>query len=81
MLLVIYASEYQENIIPFVNWKEQRGLTTITAEYPAETGSDANSIKNYIQNLYDSPEGLTYIILRGIEPGANNLWAVRRSSF
>ena len=64
-LLVIYASEYSDNITPFVNWKVQRGLTTITAEYPAETGSDANSIKTYIQNLYDSPEGLTYIILVG----------------
>jgi hypothetical protein len=64
-LLVICASEYSDNITPFVNWKVQRGLTTITAEYPAETGSDANSIKTYIQNLYDSPEGLTYIILVG----------------
>jgi len=64
-LLVIYASEYSENITPFVNWKIQRGLTTITAEYPAETGSDANSIKTYIQNIYDSPGGLTYIILVG----------------
>ncbi len=64
-LLVIYASEYSDNITPFVNWKVERGLTTITAEYPAETGSNANSIKNYIQNLYDSPEGLTYIIIVG----------------
>ena len=64
-LLVIYASEYSENIVPFVNWKEQRGLTTITAEYPAQTGTDANSIKTFIQNLYDSPEGITYIILVG----------------
>ncbi len=64
-LLLIYASEYSDNITPFVNWKIQRGLTTITAEYPAETGTDANSIKTYIQNLYDSPEGLTYIILVG----------------
>jgi len=64
-LLVIYASEYSDNITPFVNWKEQRGLTTITAEFPAETGSDANSIKTYIQNLYDSPEGLAFIILVG----------------
>ena len=64
-LLLIYASEYSDNITPFVDWKVQRGLTTITAEYPAETGADANSIKNYIQNFYDSPEGLTYIILVG----------------
>ena len=64
-LLVIYASEYSDNITPFVNWKVQRGLTTITAQYPSETGTDANSIKNYIQNLYDSPEGLTYIIIVG----------------
>jgi len=64
-LVVLYASEYSDNITPFVNWKVQRGLTTITAEYPAQTGTDANSIKNYIQNLYDSPEGLTYIIIVG----------------
>jgi hypothetical protein len=64
-LLVIYASQYSENIAPFVDWKLQRGLITITAEYPAVTGPDANSIKNYIQNLYDSPDGLTYIILVG----------------
>jgi len=64
-LLVIYASEYSKNIIPFVNWKEKRGLTTITAEYPAQTGRDANSIKTFIRNLYDSPGGLTYIILVG----------------
>ncbi|MBT8386390.1 MAG: T9SS type A sorting domain-containing protein [Ignavibacteria bacterium] len=64
-LLVIYASEYSNNITPFVNWKVQRGLTTITAEYPTATGNDANSIKDYIQNLYDSPEGLAFIILVG----------------
>jgi len=64
-LLVIYASEYSNNITPFVNWKVKRGLTTITAEYPTETGNDANSIKDYIQNLYDSPDGLTFIILVG----------------
>jgi len=64
-LLVIYASEYSENIKPFVNWKVQRGLTTNTAEYPTDTGSGADSIKTYIQNLYDSPGGLTFIILVG----------------
>jgi hypothetical protein len=64
-LLVIYASEYSNNITPFVNWKLQRGLTTITAEYPTETGNDANSIKDYIQNIYDSPDGLAFIILVG----------------
>jgi hypothetical protein len=64
-LLVIYASEYSNNITPFVNWKVQRGLTTITAEYPTETGNDANSIKDYIQNIYDSPDGLAFIILVG----------------
>ncbi len=64
-LLIIYASEYSESILPFVSWKEERGLTTYTAEYPSETGADANSIKSYIQNLYNSPEGLTFIILIG----------------
>ncbi len=50
-LLVIFASEYSDNITPFVNWKVQRGLTTNTAEYPTDTGSGADSIKTYIQTV------------------------------
>ncbi len=64
-LLIIYPPAYASNITPFYDWKVEKGLITLTAEYPAETGSGSSSLKSYIQNLYDSPEGLTFIILVG----------------
>jgi len=64
-LLIIYPTAFASNIIPFYDWKVERGLTTLLAEYPTETGTGSAAIKNYIQNLYDSPEGLTFIILVG----------------
>ncbi len=64
-LLIIYPSAFASNITPFYDWKVEKGLVTLTAEYPTETGSGSSSIKSYIQNLYDSPEGLTFIILVG----------------
>ncbi|TRZ64445.1 T9SS C-terminal target domain-containing protein [bacterium] len=64
-LLVIYASQYASAIMPFVQWKQSRGLTVLTADYPATTGSGSAAIKNYIQNLYNTPEKVTYIVLVG----------------
>ncbi|OGU65896.1 MAG: hypothetical protein A2W30_09770 [Ignavibacteria bacterium RBG_16_36_9] len=64
-LLIIYPTTFSSNITPFYNWKVERGLTTLLAEYPTQTGTGSTAIKNYIQNLYNSPEGLTFIILVG----------------
>jgi hypothetical protein len=64
-LLIIYPSSYASDITPFYDWKVERGLTVITAEYPTETGTGSTSVKNYIQNLYNSAEGLTFVILVG----------------
>jgi hypothetical protein len=64
-LLVITYSSFLNGIIPFVEWKKQKGIPTKLALYPDSTGSGANSIKNYIQNEYNSPEGVTYIVLVG----------------
>ncbi len=64
-LLIIYPTVYASNITPFYEWKVEKGLTTLTAEYPTETGTGSTAIKNYIQNLYDSPEGITFIVLIG----------------
>ncbi len=64
-LLIIYPSAYASDITPFNDWKIEKGISTITAEYPTETGSGSSSIKSYIQNLYNSPEGLTFVILVG----------------
>ncbi len=64
-LLIIYPSIYSSDITPFYNWKIEKGIPTITAEYPAETGTGSAAIKSYIQNLYNSSEGLTFIVLIG----------------
>lgn len=64
-LLIIYPTAFASNITPFYDWKVERGITTLLAEYPTQTGSGSAAIKTYIQNLYNSPEGLTFIILVG----------------
>ncbi|MCX6163549.1 MAG: C25 family cysteine peptidase [Ignavibacteriae bacterium] len=64
-MLVIYPASYLTAITPFVQWKQQRGLTVVTAEYPTVTGSGNTAIKTYIQNMYNSPGSVTYIILVG----------------
>ena len=64
-LLIIYPTAFASNVTPFYNWKVERGITTLLAEYPTQTGTGSAAIKNYIQNLYNSPEGLTFIILVG----------------
>jgi hypothetical protein len=64
-LLIIYASQYSTQIQPLAQWKQQKGIPTLLAEYPTVTGTGASAIKTYIQNIYNQPEGLTYIILVG----------------
>ncbi|HPN38671.1 MAG TPA: C25 family peptidase propeptide domain-containing protein, partial [Melioribacteraceae bacterium] len=64
-LLIIYAQNYENEVSSFYNWKVSKGIPTLKAKYPTETGSGAAAIKTYIQNLYNSTEGVTYIILVG----------------
>ncbi len=64
-LLIIYPTAFAANIVPFYNWKVAKGIPTLLAEYPTQTGTGSDAIKSYIQNLYNSPDGLTYIILVG----------------
>ena len=64
-LLVIYASQYSGAITNWIQWKQERGLTVLTAEYPTATGSGASAVKTYIQNLYNSAGSVTYIVLVG----------------
>jgi len=64
-LLVIAYNGFVNEVFPFVEWKKQKGIPTKLVLYPDSTGSGANSIKNYIQNEYNSADGLTYIVLVG----------------
>jgi hypothetical protein len=64
-LLIVYPTVFANQITPFYNWKIEKGTPTLLAEYPTQTGTGAAALKTYIQNLYNSAEGLTYIILVG----------------
>jgi hypothetical protein len=64
-MLIICYNGFAADIQPFYEWKLQKGIDTKLALYPDSTGSGNTAIKTYIQNMYDSPEGLTYIMLVG----------------
>ncbi|MCI0472552.1 MAG: C25 family cysteine peptidase, partial [Ignavibacteria bacterium] len=64
-MLVIYPAAYSTIAQQFVQWKQTRGMTVLTAEYPTQTGTGNTAIKTYIQNLYNTPEKITYIVLIG----------------
>ena len=55
--LFIYPSNFPNNqyFNNLINWKHRRGFEVHTAN-TSETGSNTNSIKNYIQNAYNSWE-------------------------
>jgi hypothetical protein len=64
-MLIICPTAYMSSITQFVQWKQSRGLNVTVAEYPTVTGSGNTAIKTYIQNMYNSPGSVTYIVLVG----------------
>lgn len=64
-LLVVVYDDFASDVEDFIEWKIRKGIPTITARYPTDTGTGTANLQNYIQNIYDSDEGLTYIILVG----------------
>lgn len=64
MLMVCYNGFY-DSLLPLYHWKLQKGIPTKVVLYPDSTGSGSTALKSYIQTEYDSPEGLTYILLVG----------------
>ncbi len=64
MLIVCYNG-FVSDIQPLYEWKLQKGIDTKLVLYPDSTGSGAAALGAYIQNEYDSPEGVTYVMLIG----------------
>jgi len=64
-LLIVAYTPFRDSVLPLFEWKKQKGIPSKLALYPDSTGSGADAIKSYIQNEYNSPDGLTYIILVG----------------
>lgn len=66
MLIVCYNG-FVDDIQSLYQWKLQKGIPTKLALYPDSTGSGSSNVKAYIQDEYDSPDGLTYVLLVGDE--------------
>ena len=61
-MLVIVYDNFWEEMIPFVNWKNMKGIPTEMIKV-SEIG-DAEDIKTYIENYYNT-NGLTFVLLVG----------------
>ena len=65
--LFIVPESYLPYLEPLVNWKMRKGHP-VTVATTSETGSTANSIKNYIQDAYDTWDSpLRFVVLVGDE--------------
>jgi hypothetical protein len=62
-LLIITADEYYDNMVPFYQWKLQKGFPTKLVKY-SEVGSGQTAIKNYITDEYNGV-GVTFVLLVG----------------
>jgi len=63
-MLVITYDGFLNAIMPFVDWKNQKGLPTQVVSV-SSIGNNSTAIKNYITNLYNSTAGLAYVLLVG----------------
>ncbi len=62
-MLVISDNDFLSAIAPLVEWKNQKGIRTTLVDVD-QIGNNVTSIKNYINNFYDTTS-LTYVILVG----------------
>ncbi|MBD3169234.1 MAG: T9SS type A sorting domain-containing protein [candidate division Zixibacteria bacterium] len=62
-MLVITYDSYADEMVPFVNWKNQKGIATTMVNVSA-IGNNSTAIKNYIQNLYNTSD-LAFVLLVG----------------
>ncbi len=62
-MLIISYNGFMDAMEPFVEWKNQKGLKT-TMVSVSETGTSYTSIKNYVEDFYDS-HNLAYLLLVG----------------
>ena len=58
-MLIITYDDYYDEIVPFVEWKLQKGIPAAMVRV-SNIGNNYTSIKNYIQSFYDST-GLAFI--------------------
>ena len=62
-MLVICYDSFCDEMQPFVDWKNQKGIKT-TLVPKSDAGTTSTSIKNYVQSFYNSHD-LVYLLLVG----------------
>ena len=63
-MLIITPASYAASLQSFVNWKIEKGIATTVVNL-AQTGTNAQSVKNYIKTFYDANPSLAYVLLVG----------------
>lgn len=66
-LLVICHTNYMTTILPYVNWKKQKGIDTELVQW-SSIGTTAAQLQTYIQNRYNSDNSIAYVQLVGDAP-------------
>jgi len=64
-LLIITNSSFYNLMVPFMEWKIQKGIPTEMVNY-STVGSSVSDIETYVENYYNT-DGLTYLLLVGDE--------------
>lgn len=62
-MLIITHDAFRTDVLPLVEWKKQKGIKT-TIVNVSTIGNNSASIKNYIQNFYNTSD-LAWVILVG----------------
>jgi hypothetical protein len=64
-LLIITYDSFHTAMLPFVNWKIQKGIKTTIVDV-STIGNNYTAIRNYIQSFYNNPShDLAYVLLVG----------------
>ncbi|MCB5252968.1 MAG: C25 family cysteine peptidase [Candidatus Cloacimonadaceae bacterium] len=66
-LLVICHTNFMSTILPWVNWKKQKGIETELVQW-SSIGTTASQLQSYIQNYYNNDNDLTYVQIVGDAP-------------
>ncbi|MDZ4183190.1 MAG: C25 family cysteine peptidase, partial [Candidatus Cloacimonadaceae bacterium] len=66
-LLVICHTNYMSTILPWVNWKKQKGIETELVQW-STIGTTAAQLQTYIQNRYNADNTIAYVQIVGDAP-------------
>ncbi len=63
-MIVICYTDFMDEIQPFVDWKNQKGIPTMLEDVSV-IGNNSTSIQNFITTEYEAGDGLVWVLLVG----------------